>query len=82
MPFYLTRNNVMPAPDPSHLSLVVGGGANNMAPEYALPETHVRDVLNMDVNSVGVRTRRGLRVLETWDCHSLFRHPVGGFLLV
>lgn len=73
---------LMPRPPESHLSLVFSGGANNMASEYALPETHVRDALNMDVNPVGVRTRRGLRVLETWDCHSLFPHPAGGVLLV
>lgn len=72
----------MPRPPESHLSLVFSGGANNMAPEYALPETHIRDALNLDVNPVGVRTRRGLRVLETWDCHSLFPHPAGGSLLV
>ncbi len=72
----------MPAPDPSHLSLSIGGGANNMAPEYAIPDGQVRDVLNMDLNRAGASTRSGLRLLENWNCHSLYPHPAGGVLLV
>lgn len=58
-------------------------GANNVASEYGLPENSVRDLINLEpTHGGGVRSRKGLRVLETWDCHSLFSPSSGGYLVV
>jgi hypothetical protein len=67
----------------NNITLLFNEGANNVAPEYGLPAKAARQLVNLDpTQSGGVRSRKGLQVLETWDCHSLYPHPAGGYLVV
>lgn len=59
------------------------GGMNMLAPDFAVPQGHVRDITNMDVIPGGaLRTREGhatLPIVAGDRCHSLYAAP--GFML-
>lgn len=58
-------------------------GINNRDREYALPEGALREAVNLDVTrDGGLLSRKGLREVLTGDCHSLFTHPHGRFMLL
>jgi hypothetical protein len=69
-------------------SIVIRGwahGMNNLAPEHAMPEGALRDVVNLDVLDTGkIRTRKGYAptpVHPGSSVHSLFAHEVGVFVM-
>lgn len=58
-------------------------GVNNRDREYAVPDSALRECVNMDVTrDGGLLSRKGIRLITDGDCHSLFTHPSGRFVLL
>lgn len=58
-------------------------GTDNRSREHSLPEGAARQIINLDVTrDGGLLCRNGGRQVNSAECHSIFAHPSGNYVLL